>query len=306
MKKIIAFILLLLLALSPIGFAWFTFTDGGGGSGTITASTAGYVAVYSAATSITGFSSLVFNSGTGQLSATSISTTASNTPQTNYTTTQDGDTQFLQGTVADGGDDDDDYHVIAEGSDLVTSRRFIVYAKAILGGKFIFLTNESSFGLSYINHGLVINASEQGSASTDVFDMRGNNTYSLLYCDPSVDACGMYTTSLTARWMVSPPSTEVIAGAATITANACGTIKPISAGSSVTTNTTNTFTAPATANSGCIMDVINVDDTDTITLDNNANFVSAGAADVALGPGDTVRVASNGSKWYQVGATGNN
>ena len=55
------------------------------------------------------------------------------------------------------------------------------------------------------------------------------------------------------------------------------------------------------------MDVINVG-ANAITLDNNTNFVSAGAGNVVLGAGDTVRVCSTGAsgKWYQIGATGNN
>jgi phage-related minor tail protein len=103
------------------------------------------------------------------------------------------------------------------------------------------------------------------------------------------------------------PAAETIASEATITANACGGVKQITASGEVTTNTTNTFTAPAAANSGCCMDVINVG-ANAITLDNNTNFVSAGAGNVVLGAGDTVRVCSTGAsgKWYQIGATGNN
>lgn len=99
---------------------------------------------------------------------------------------------------------------------------------------------------------------------------------------------------------------ETIAGAAVITANACGGVKMINSSGNVTTNTTNTFTAPSATFPGCCMDVINIDSADTITLDNNANFKSAGAADVVLGPADSVRVCNNGTVWYQVAATGNN
>lgn len=98
--------------------------------------------------------------------------------------------------------------------------------------------------------------------------------------------------------MVSP-TTETIAAAATITADACGTLKPIDAASSVTTNTTNTFTNPTTV-PGCTMDVCNVDAVDTITLDANANFQTISDADVALAPDQCVRVSNNGSVWYQV------
>jgi hypothetical protein len=107
-------------------------------------------------------------------------------------------------------------------------------------------------------------------------------------------------------FQVQPPAAEAIVAASTITANGCGTMKPISSVGNVTTDTTDTFSIPAEANDGCCMDVVNVDTVDTITLDNNAHFFSAGAADVVLGPGDSVRVCSNGSAWYQIGATGNN
>ena len=110
----------------------------------------------------------------------------------------------------------------------------------------------------------------------------------------------------TPQIIVAPTAAEDIAAAATITANACGAIKRISATGAQTTNTTNTFTAPDGSNAGCCMDVINVDTADAITLDTNANFFSAGAADVVLGIRDTVRVCSDGTVWTQVGATGNN
>lgn len=107
--------------------------------------------------------------------------------------------------------------------------------------------------------------------------------------------------------LVTPPAAQTIEAGNTIAANACGTIKIITSAGDVTTNTTNTFTEPAATNAGCCMDVINTG-ANTITLDANTNFVSAGAANVALGAGDTVRVCSTGAsgKWYQIGATGNN
>ena len=101
------------------------------------------------------------------------------------------------------------------------------------------------------------------------------------------------------------PATQTIAAGNTITANALGGIKRITAAGPVTTDTTNTFTAPSTANAGGFMLVVNVG-AQAITLDFNALFVSAGAADVVLGAGDTVLVACDGSKWYQISATGNN
>ncbi|HMN67116.1 MAG TPA: discoidin domain-containing protein [Bdellovibrionales bacterium] len=100
-------------------------------------------------------------------------------------------------------------------------------------------------------------------------------------------------------------ATQTIGAGGTITANACGGIKRITATAARTTSTSNTFTAPAGANAGCCMDVINVGSFN-ITLDNNSNFYSAGAANVVLGARDTVRVCSDGTAWTQIGATGNN
>lgn len=112
----------------------------------------------------------------------------------------------------------------------------------------------------------------------------------------------------TANRLHTPPSTQVLTAGGTILANACGGLKPISSAAAVTTDTTNTFAAPAAANSGCCMSIVNVNASDAITLDTNALFVSAGAANVVLGSGDTVRVCSTGAsgKWYQIGATGDN
>lgn len=118
---------------------------------------------------------------------------------------------------------------------------------------------------------------------------------------------GIVTIDGTAHGLVvAPPAVEDIAAGAVITANACGSVKRIIATGAQTTNTTNTFTAPAAANAGCCMDVVNTDSADAITLDTNANFFSAGAADVVLGIRDSVRVCSDGSVWTQIGGTGNN
>ena len=100
------------------------------------------------------------------------------------------------------------------------------------------------------------------------------------------------------------PGEETIAAAATITADACGSIKLITTddGGAVTTNTTNTFTAPALANDGCIMRVCNNGAADAITLDANANFRSAAAGNVVLGVLDCVTVGSTGASgiWIQL------
>ena len=100
---------------------------------------------------------------------------------------------------------------------------------------------------------------------------------------------------------VTATHNQAIAGAGTITANSCGGVKGVQPDTTnQTTNTTNTFTAPDSTNTGCCMDVINYDTANTLTLDSNANFQTIGAADVVLTPCDAVRVCSTGSKWYQV------
>lgn len=114
--------------------------------------------------------------------------------------------------------------------------------------------------------------------------------------DAALDSSG----STAGRWLVSPPATETIAGAATITADGCGTVKRLQSTGNVTTNTTDTFTAPAAANTGCCMDVLNVDTVDTITLDANTNNMFA--ADIAMTPCDSIRVCSDGTDWYPVSA----
>lgn len=101
--------------------------------------------------------------------------------------------------------------------------------------------------------------------------------------------------------LITPPSSQTIAEGGTITADGCGTTKRITSADPVTTDTTNTFTAPAAANTGCVMFLVNVG-TNTITLDTNALFVSAGAANVAVTANDTLTVVSDGSKWYQTSA----
>lgn len=102
---------------------------------------------------------------------------------------------------------------------------------------------------------------------------------------------------------VIPQTAQTISAGNTITDDACGSIKLITSAGAVTTDTTNTFTAPASTNQGCIMRIINVG-SNNITLDNNANFKSAGGADVVMTADDAVIVASSGAsgKWYQLSA----
>lgn len=134
---------------------------------------------------------------------------------------------------------------------------------------------------------------ENGS-STDVLTVSSDGT-TVIGSAPAVTA---------GKIIASPPDAQALASADTITANGCGTLKRISGTPiALTTNTTNTFTAPAATNAGCIMTVVNLGPAQ-ITLDNNANFKSAGGADVVMTTSDVLIVASSGNSgfWYQVTA----
>jgi hypothetical protein len=97
-------------------------------------------------------------------------------------------------------------------------------------------------------------------------------------------------------------ATQTIAAGGTIAADSCGaSIKRVTAAGAVTTSTTNTFTAPAAANSGCHMMICNVG-AQTITLDKNALTLLQGGADVALLASSCVGVASDGAIWRQTSA----
>lgn len=98
-----------------------------------------------------------------------------------------------------------------------------------------------------------------------------------------------------------PPQAQVVASGDTISDNACGSVKNVSAAGAVDTNATNTFTAPSGANAGCIMTVCN-QSANTITLKSNANFPGVSAGDVALSQLDCVVVAQTGTQWLQVSA----
>lgn len=117
----------------------------------------------------------------------------------------------------------------------------------------------------------------------------------------SSGAVGIGISNPANKFVVQAPSAETIVAAATITANACGTIKKITSAGGVTTNTTNTFTSPTSGYDGCCMDVFN-SGANTITLDQNAKFKTSGGANVSLTSGSFVRVCSNGTNWYQLTA----
>jgi trimeric autotransporter adhesin len=127
------------------------------------------------------------------------------------------------------------------------------------------------------------------------------NIGNLIYGDLSNKYVTIGASNPVSRFIVAPPATQTIAGGNTIAADACGTIKRITAAGAVTTSTTNTFTSSTASYNGCCMDVINVG-SNAITLDFNASFKSNGGVDQVLGQYDAVRVCSNGSNWYQVSA----
>jgi copper(I)-binding protein len=98
-----------------------------------------------------------------------------------------------------------------------------------------------------------------------------------------------------------PPATEAIVAGGTITANACGSVKNITAAGAITTNTTDTFTAPSSSTTGCVMTVCN-QSANTITLDSNTNFPGVAAGNVALTQDDCVLVVQSGARWLQAAA----
>lgn len=102
------------------------------------------------------------------------------------------------------------------------------------------------------------------------------------------------------------PVAQTIAAGNTIAADACGTYKYVTAASAVTTDTTDTFTAPAAGNAGCRMTVCNAG-ANTITLDTNAHFLTTTGLDLSLLPTvGCVLVHSDGTTWIQdtVASTG--
>lgn len=98
-------------------------------------------------------------------------------------------------------------------------------------------------------------------------------------------------------------STVTVASDATISvAGACGGVLRLAATANVTTNTTNTFTAPSASLQGCIVYLYNTGG-GIITLDTNSNF--AGPANVALATEDSAIIAHVSSKWVLLATSDN-
>lgn len=93
-------------------------------------------------------------------------------------------------------------------------------------------------------------------------------------------------------------ATQTIGAGGIIAADSCGGVKNITAAGAVTTDTTNSLTAPAAANTGCLMLVCNVG-AQTVTIDKNANILLVGGTDVALLANSCITFFSNGTIWRQ-------
>jgi hypothetical protein len=96
----------------------------------------------------------------------------------------------------------------------------------------------------------------------------------------------------------TPPATQTIGAGGIIASDACGAVKNITAAGAVTTDTTNSLTAPAAANTNCAMTICNVG-AQSITIDKNANILLTGGADVVLLANACINVLSNGTIWRQ-------
>lgn len=138
------------------------------------------------------------------------------------------------------------------------------------------------------------------STGSKIFISAGINAVSELVIGNGYAMVNSTTASL-GGLRVAPPAAQTIGAGGTIAADACGTIKLVTAAGGVTTDTTNTFTAPASANYGCCM-VVRNSGAQTITLDRNGNFLTITAADLSLTAGSNVEVCSDGVDWFQVSA----
>ena len=172
-------------------------------------------------------------------------------------------------------------------------------------GEYMSVDRYGNFGIGTSTAAFRLHVSSPTTGTNTSLYIDGNATYpfrigssSITYSNSGSDGGG---------WRVVGPSAQTIGAGDTITANACGTVKEITSAGAVTTNTTDTFTAPSADNKHCCMTVINVG-SNQITLDNNSNFAAANATDVVLTANRNVYVCSTGAggKWIQIGPTGQN
>ncbi len=166
---------------------------------------------------------------------------------------------------------------------------------------------------SYTSDGTHLTDAGYTQVSNAILDALGSvTTMKSLPIWTSTNTTGIWTTNSAIKvgigitapngmLVVNPPAAQTIAAGNTVTDDSCGTLKLITAAGAVTTSTTNTFTAPAAGNEGCIMHVCNTG-ANNITLDNNASFKSFGGLDVVMTQDDCVTVGSTGASgvWYQL------
>ena len=102
----------------------------------------------------------------------------------------------------------------------------------------------------------------------------------------------------------------VLSGDIISVAGACGGILRLTATTNVSTALGDTFTAPAAANAGCIIMIVNSGGSGVITLDDNSNFdtglgyPSSGA--IMLGTSDSIIIGSLGTRWLSFGTVSDN
>lgn len=98
--------------------------------------------------------------------------------------------------------------------------------------------------------------------------------------------------------------TQTLAAGATIIP-ACGGERDITAAAAVTTDPTNTFSAPSVSTAGfntkgCISQIIN-GGAQPVVAKNNANFLTYGGVDQYVPSAAVMPIANNGSTWIQTG-----
>lgn len=109
--------------------------------------------------------------------------------------------------------------------------------------------------------------------------------------------------TVTGDLLKTPVASAVLGAGGTISAaGACGGLVVLTVTADRTTDTTNTFTAPAAGNAGCRLTIVNGGG-GTITLDDNALFNVA--ANIVLGTGDSAEVISTGTAWQLIGTHDN-
>lgn len=104
----------------------------------------------------------------------------------------------------------------------------------------------------------------------------------------------------------TPVALQAVAAGGTISVTgACGGLLRIgnTTGGSVTTDTTNTFTAPAAATLGCLLYVVNEGTAGLITLDKNT--LTQMPADTVLGTNDGAIFIQGTSAWIRLGTSDN-